>query len=202
MIWQNYQLDNTILKTNEALTLWQIDKGVIEIDKNALVISIKLDNQQKGYVFHGNGKLLLDTIVETDEGAIGEPVEKEISEPFLMLGDTEETQQHLSAANKANLREMGYESEQEFMTKAEDLFSQFLGKGRTNSHQCCCGSDHGFIFAFPNKAGKLDILVANGSRLVYKAMSKVFVSNKNKVVLKTPKEVVVSGGRRSFVIKK
>jgi hypothetical protein len=202
MIWQNYQLDNTILTTNEDLTLWQVDKGVIEINKNALAIPIKLDNQQKGYIFHGNGKLLLDTIVETDEGAIGEPVEKEITEPFLMLGDTEETQQHLSTANKENLTEMGYKSEQEFIAKAEDLFSQFLGRERIHSHQCCRGSVHGFIFAFPNKAEKLDILVANGSRLVYKAMSKVFVSNENKVVLKTPKEVIVSGGRRSIVIKK
>jgi hypothetical protein len=92
MMPQNFQLESTILKAKETLTLWQTENGIIEINTNTLAVPIKLDNQQKGYIFHGHGKLLLDTIVETNEGAIGKPVEKEINEPFLMLGETEKTQ--------------------------------------------------------------------------------------------------------------
>jgi len=202
MMWRNYRLDSTILKTTDALTLWRTEKGIIEIGRNTLAIPIKLGDQRKGYIFHGHGKLLLDTIIETDEGAIGKPVEKEISEPFLMLGDAEGIQQHLSTAGKENLMEMGYENEQDFLAKAEDLFDHFLGEGKIHGHQCC-GNNHGFIFAFPNKEGKLDILVAKGSRLVYKAMNRVFVVDKSKVVLKTKNEVILStGGRKSFFIKK
>jgi len=202
MMWQNYQLDSTILKANDVLTLWRTEKGVIEIGKNTLAIPIKQGDQRRGYIFHGHGKLLLDTIIETDKGAIGKPVEKEITEPFLMLGDTEETQQHLSTASKEDLMEMGYENEQGFLARAEDLFDNFFGERRIHSHQCC-GNNHGFIFAFPNKAGELDVLVAKGSRLVYKAMNKVFVSDKSKVILKTQNEVILSrGGKKSFVIKK
>ena len=58
------------------------------------------------------------------------------------------------------------------------------------------------IFAFQNQANKLDILVAKGSKLVYTAKDLVFVSNKNKVVLKSPDEVVCSGNRRSVIIGK
>lgn len=199
MTWQNYQLENTILKTNEAMTLLKIEKGIVEIGKNALAIPIKLGDERKGYVFHGHGKLVLDTIVETNKGAVGKPVEKEISEPFLMLGDAEEIQQHFSTANKDDLKMMSYESEKEFMAKAEKLFDRFLG--RKIVHDCnCCGNNDGFIFAFPNEVGKLDVLVAKGSKLVYKARDKVFVSNKSKVVLKTPNEVIVSNNQRSFVI--
>jgi hypothetical protein len=201
MISQNYQLDNRILKATEVLKLLQSEKGIIEIDKDALVIPIKLDNQQEGYVFHGHGKLLLDTIVETKEGAIGESVEKEINEPFLMLGDTKDVEAHLSEADKENLAAMGYESEQAFMNKAKDLLDQFLNKERASNFHCCCGSTHGFIFAFPNEAGKFDILLARGSNLVYKAINKVFVSHKNKVVLKTPDETIISSERKSIVIK-
>ena len=71
MMWQNYQLDKTALKANENMILWRTEKGTIEIGKNTLAIPIKLDDQRKGYIFHGQGKLLLDTIVETHEGAVG-----------------------------------------------------------------------------------------------------------------------------------
>jgi hypothetical protein len=202
MIRENYQLDTTALKTTETMTLWRTEKGTVEIGKNTLAIPIKLDDQQKGYIFHGHGKLLLDTIVETQEGAVGKPVESELNESFLMLGDTEEIQQHFSTATKEDLTKTGYQSEKEFLNKAETLFDQFFGKMRMHNHQCC-GNNNGVIFAFPNEAGKLDVLIANGSKLVYKAMNQVFVSNDGKVVLKTPTEVIVSGdNRKSLVIEK
>jgi hypothetical protein len=201
MTMQKYQLDNTILKTTEALTLFRTEKGIVEISKDALAIPVKLGDELGGYVFHGNGKLLLDTIVETEEGAIGKPIDKEINEPFLMLGSTEEIQPHLNATNKEDVTEMGYKNEQEFMTKAEDLLDQFLGKRSIHRHQHC-GNIQGFIFAFPNKAGKLDILVAKGSKLVYKTIDTVFVSHRDKVVMKTVDEVILSHGRKLFTIKK
>jgi hypothetical protein len=201
MLSLNYQLDNTILKTTEALTLWQTEKGKVEIDKSTLAIPIKLDDEQKGYIFHGHGKLILDTIVETREGAVGKPVENELSGLFLMLGETEEKQQHFGSAAKEDLAKMGYEIEQEFIDKAKDLFDQFFGRTRAHSRHCC-GNEHGVIFAFPNEAGKLDILIAKGSKLVYKARNQTFVSNNDKVVLKTPTEMIVSGkNRKSLVIK-
>jgi hypothetical protein len=202
MIRQSYQLDSTALKITETMTLWRTEKGLVEIGKNTLAIPIKLNDQRKGYIFHGHGKLLLDTIVETQEGAIGKPVENELNKLFLMLGDAEEIQQHLSTATKENLTKMGYVNEQGFIDKAEDLFDQFFGKMRIHSHQCC-SNNYGVIFAFPNKTGKLDTLIANDSKLVYKAMNQVFISNDGNVVLKTPAEVIVSGdNRKSLVIKK
>ena len=199
MMRKNYQVDNTISKATEAMTLWQTEKGIIEISKNTLAISIKLGDQQKGYILHGHGKLLLDTIVETEEGAIGKPVEKEINDAFLMLGNTEETQ-HSSTANKEDFMRMGYENQQEFVVKAEELCNQFF-RGREHNHQ---GFDenHGLIFAFQNETSGLDILVTKGSKLVYKAMDIVFVSNENKVALKSPGGMVCSNNEKSFVIRK
>ena len=201
MIWQNYQLGNTVSKTSEATTLWQTEKGIIEIGKNTLTISIKLGDQEKGYVFHGHGKLLLDTIVETTEGAIGRSVEKELNEPFLMLGDTEEIQKHLTKANEENFEKMGYENQKGFEDRAEDLCNQFFKKRRVHNYQRF-DEDHGLIFAFQNEASKLDILVAKGSKLVYKAMDIVFVSNENKAVLKSPREVVCTSNGKLVIIKK
>ena len=130
MTRQNHQLDNTVSKINEALTLWQTEKCIIEISKNTLAVSIKLDDQERGYIFHGQGRLLLDTIVETEKGAIGKPVEKGLNEPFLMLGDTEEKQRHLTEASEEDFAKMSYEDQQEFVAKAKDLLDRFFEKER------------------------------------------------------------------------
>jgi hypothetical protein len=201
MMLQQYRLDNTILKATDALKLLQSERAIIETDGNTLAVPILLDNQRKGYMFHGHAKLLLDTIVETKEGAMGNSVEKEINEPFLMLGDTEEIQQHLSAADKENLTAMGYKDEQEFIAKAEDLLQKLSRRGKIWHHHCC-DDNYGTMFAFSNEAGKLDILVADDSRLTYKAMDRVFIANKRKVVLKTPNEMVLSSNCKSLIIRK
>ena len=200
MMWQNYQLGNTVSKTSEAMTLWKTEKGIIEIGKNSLAVPIELDDKERGYVFHGNGKLLLDTIVETEEGAIGKPVEKELNGLFLMLGDIEEIQKRFTEAGEEDFAKMGYENQHGFLAKAEDLFNRFFEKGM-HGHRIL-NEDHGFIFAFQNETSKLDILVTKGSKLVYKAMGIVFVSNKNKVVLKSPSEVVCLSNGKSVIVKK
>jgi hypothetical protein len=201
MILQQYQLDNTILKATDALKLLRSERVIIETDSGTLAVPIKLDNQRKGYIFHGHGKLVLDTIVETEEGAIGKSVEKEVNKPFLMLGDTEEIYQHLSTANKENLIAIGYENEKEFIAKAEEVLHEFSGRRKFWTHNCC-SNNHGVIFAFPNEVGKLDILVADGLRLVYKAMDRVFIANENKTVLKTPQKVILSNDRKSLMMRK
>lgn len=200
MMWQNYKLDDAISTATEDIRLRQTEKGVLEISKNTLAISITLSNKRKGYIFHGHGKLLLDSIVETEEGAIGKPVEKEINEPFLMLGDTKEIQKNLTTASEEDLAKMGYENRQGFVAKAEDLCDQFF-RGRVHSHQHF-DEDSGLIFAFQNENSKLDILIAKGSKLVYKTKDIVFVSNENKVILKSPSEVVCTSNGKSVIIKK
>ena len=201
MTWKKFQLDSPISKVTEATTLWQTEKGIIEISKNTLAIPLKLDDQRKGYVFHGQGKLLIDAIVETDDGAVGKSVEKELDKTFLMLGETQEIGQYLTTASEEDFIKMGYESQQEFIAKAEDLFNRFFEKGRMNSHQYF-SDDHGFIFAFQNQTDKLDILVSKGSKLVYNTVDLVFVSNENRVVLKSPSEVVCSSNGKLIIIKK
>ena len=201
MTLRGYRLDKVILKATEALKLLQSEKGIVEVDKDALAVPMKLGDQREGYVFHGHGKLILDTIVETREGAVGESVEKELNEPFLMLGDIRGLEEHLGETNKENLTTMGYENDQAFMNKAEDLMNRFLNKDKAFKFHCCYGDMHGSVFAFPNETGDFDLLVTKGFNLVYKAMDKVFVSNRNKVVLKTPNETIVSSERKSVIIR-
>jgi len=118
-----------------------------------------------------------------------------------MLGDTEKVQQHLSTASKEDFTKMGYENQQGFVVKAEDLYDQFFARGRTCGRQSF-GGEYGSVFAFQNKAGTLDVLVVKGSKMVYKATGMVFMSSENKVVLKSPGEVFLSHDGKLFVIRK
>jgi hypothetical protein len=201
MIWHDYHLGHTISKATEDIRLWDSEKGIVEIHKDTLAIPIKLDDKENGYIFHGHGKLLLDTIVETEEGAIGDPVEKPLNKPFLMLGDTEETLQFLTKASEEDLTRMGYESKQALIDTAEDLFNRFFKNGRTHGRHRI-SENRSVIFAFQNQNDKLEILVAKGPKLVYTAEDIVFVSNRDKVVLKRPEEVVCSGNGKSVIINK
>lgn len=199
MIWDSYYLGETILKTTEPSRLLETERGIVEIDGNTLAIPVMLNGSLKGYVYHGHGKLVLDTVVETGQGAIGRPVEKEINQPFLMLGNTERAQQRFSTASQEDLSEMGYTKQEEFTHSAEDLLDSFSKRGRTHDSR---HSGDGSVFAFQNGANKLDFLIARGDKLVYKTMNSVFVSNRDSVVLKNSVGVVCINNGKSVVVKR
>ena len=205
----DYQLDGTVLKANDATTLWKTENGIVEISKNTLAVPIKQDDKTKGFVLHGKCRLVLDTIVETNRGAVGKPVEREITEPFLMFKDEEEAQQSFGTANDDDLKSMSYENQKGFITKAQGLYDEFL-RGRSMHHHGHWHQDerwhhghegNGVIFVFPRKTERFDMLIANGSKLIYAAEDKTFISNGRKVILKTPEETVITRQGRSLVLK-
>lgn len=199
MIWHNYQLDDTVQKVREATTLWKAEKGIIEISKDTLAVLIKVNDHKIGCVFHGDGKLILDTIIETDEGAIGKPIEKEIEKPFIMIGNIEQFLQNLVVANRQDLAKKGYAEEREFIERAGDLCNRFFGES-TRVHGC--GTfEQGFVFAFTSvEISGLDMLITKDSKIVYKTRNMTFISNKNKIVLKTPGKTVLSNDGKSIVL--
>lgn len=199
MRWRDYGLGTAISKITKDTKLWESERGIVEVRETALVIPIKLEEEERGYIFHGRGRLLLDTIAETEEGAIGRPVERELSDPFLMLGDKEETDLHMTEASEEDFKSRGYSERQEFLDNAEDLFDRFFRKGRVHGRRHFKHRS-GLVFAFLNQNDKLDILIAKGSKLVYASKDKVFIAHKNNVVLKGQDEVVCSSKGKSVII--
>ena len=201
MIWQDYQLEDTVLKVFEDRTLWETEKGVVRIRENTLVLPIQLNGQRKGYVFHGNGELLLDAIVETEEGALGRTVEKRISSPFLVLGAKKDLLPSLDTAQLEDLNKAGYEDKQSFLAEAERLCNRILRQERG----CNCKGinvDRGLVFAFSNETERPDILVTKGAKLVYRAVGTVFVSSGEKSKLKSHGTVVLAHNGKSLLVKR
>ncbi|MBS7633055.1 hypothetical protein KEJ15_05480 [Candidatus Bathyarchaeota archaeon] len=191
MIWNHIHLDKTVLKTKDEVSLWRTERGIVEVTKDTLAIPVNSGDKRRGYVFHGKGKLLLDAIVETEEGAIGKSVEKALDEPFLVLGNAEDTAQHLVSADEKDLKNVGYGNLDEFASKAEGLLEKFANGRRMHFGHCSTPS-YGLFFAFPNKAGRLDFLAVKDLKVFYKAADMMFMSNGRKALLKSPEHVILA----------
>ncbi|HVO36735.1 MAG TPA: hypothetical protein VMT01_01015 [Candidatus Acidoferrum sp.] len=198
-MWEGYEVSGAVYKTKESVTLCKTDQGFVEVDKDTLAVPITRGERREGYVFHGHGKLVLDAIVETESGAVGEPIEKELSSPFLMLGDIEQPQQHMDEASADDLTKKGYQNESEFVDKAKSCLEKSLTRGRIH-RGTCCGHFEGSMFMFPNETGRSDMLILHGSNLIYKSRSMVFISHKGKSILKSPEHVAMSHNGKCILI--
>jgi hypothetical protein len=182
------------------MTLWTHDRGRVQIAKDTLAAEVWLDDQLSGYVFHGHGTLLLDAIVETERGAVGNSVERTLDEPFLMLGRRAE-QQPLRESEPEDFPKWGYEDQNAFVGKAEALLATFF-------EGSICGGQHGErrwdkgtrVFAFPNPKGRLDILLTKEASLVYTAQDRVFVMKGEKTVLTSRGRVAIAKPGKSVLV--
>jgi hypothetical protein len=142
----------------------------------------------------------LDAIVETEEGALGKSVERELSDPFLMLGEADGIGELFAETNPEDFSAIGHESQQEFMKAAKDLFNRFsMDSNHSRRH---FNLEDGVLFAFQNGGDKLDILVASGSKLVYNAEALAFVSSGDNVVLNMAGEVVCNSSGKCVIVSK
>lgn len=197
MSWINHRLRDEISKLSTDLKLWESEKGIVKVDKETLAVPFELNDEIRGYVFHGRGKLLLDALVETEEGAVGNAIEQELIQPFLILGkEFESVQRNLHKTDQEDINKIGYETNQEFIDHANHLLRRFF-KGRVSNNNF---NNAGTIFVFLNEADILDILVAKGEKLVYKSTSLVFVSNRHNAILKKAGEVVCANHGKSVII--
>jgi hypothetical protein len=118
-----------------------------------------------------------------------------------MLGKAEGMQQSFSLAGQEDFSEVGCSNQQEFVAGAEGLLDRFSRRGRIHDYRHS-SDGNGLVFAFQNEANGLDILLANGAELVYKAMNTVFVSNNDRAVLKSSGGVVCISNGKSVIVKR
>ena len=197
MKYTNYELGNESLKIVKDATLLKNERCVVDALEGSLALPVLIDEKVQGYVFHGTGKLLVDSIIETTKGAVGKPTVKNLKHPFIMLGGAEEIKDNLANADTSDLQNLGYERADAFIEHAEELCGRLLnGK---HCHVDFNGKDSR-LFAFLNEEGKLDILVSKDDKLVYKSEKKVYLSKGSKNVLKRPKEIIVSRKGKTVVI--
>jgi hypothetical protein len=200
MMWKNYELDDKVLELDEDMTLYRSDKVLVSLNKGTRAIAVKRKDRMEGLVFLGHGRLIVDTIVETENGALGKPTERELSDPFFMLGPVEETLKQLREANNEDLQRNGVKTDDLF-AKARNLVDKLQG-GRALCSFSYHNEQKGRVFAFATDEDKLDVLVLNDSRIVFENKGVSFVSIGNHSVLKNADQVVLATNGKSLFVRR
>jgi len=166
------QLGNEPTKLTKDLVLLQNEKCIIKAFANALTLPILADEARLGYIFFGKSKFTLDAIVETPKGAVGKPLIKDLDSPFIMLGKAHNITDDLAPATPYDVSNLGYESSEEFLAKANEVFSRFSVEYQTRFNFEADSQ----VFAFANEHDKWDMLISKGDKLVFTSRDKVYIS--------------------------
>ena len=198
MMRDQYELGDSTLKSNEPLFLLRSDTASVEVDKETFAIPVLLRSEIVGYIFSGQGKLLVDAIVETEEGALGKPIQRSLNEPFLMLGDTSEITRHFTAAKDDDLNRAPGDKKA-LSERAQELLDRFSHGNSMHHHEHMFGR-RGFVFAFRGDGDELDILLSKDSKLVYTTSEMSFVKDRHNSILTGSGQVILSHHGRPFVV--
>jgi len=197
----NIEVKEDPLKLRQDFTLFQNERCIMKIFKPSLALPIMRESEVVGYVFHGEGKLVIDAVIETPKGAIGRPVERKIETPFIMLAPFEKVrklrEEELVSANISDLKQKGYESLGEFIKAAREFCSQTFRK-------TCFGTfleNQSHIFAFKRKdQRKIDLLVSKDDKLAYISGEKLLAFKRGKSVIIKPGKLLIAKSNKTLVV--
>ena len=198
MINLSYRLGDKPLKTVKDVTLFKNDRCIVTALRGTLALPILINGKTKGYAFHGAGKLLLDAIIKTPRGAIGKPIDRDLTKIFLMVGGAEEIEESLAPAEASDLSRLGYENREAFSERVDEFCGSLFKIGIKHIN---FDKKEARIFAFQNVHAKPDILLSKRDKLVYTSKKEVYVFKGDKGVIKRPGEVMVSKEGKIVIVK-
>ncbi|MFB0543770.1 MAG: hypothetical protein ACETVR_03215 [Candidatus Bathyarchaeia archaeon] len=184
-----WDLGKTPLRLLVDTTLLDTERCLLTLSRGTLALPLLLDGEIRGYAFKGSGRLFLDAIIETDEGALGRAIEEELERPFLMYGDVGEVEQQLREAAEGDLFEAGYRTIEEFRGELWDAFKGFF----RGQHQGDWRKGDSKVFVIKNRRDGHDFLVSNRRRLVYLHEGVIYLLGKRSVLKERNGLFVVSG---------
>lgn len=200
MTLTNIEVKEEPLKLRQDFTLFQNERCIMKIFKPSLALPIMQESEVVGYVFHGEGKLIIDAVIETPRGAIGKPVERKIETPFIMLAPFEKVRklrEELVSANISDLKQKGYESLGEFIKAARELCSQTFRKTCFDTFL----ENRRYIFAFKRKdQRKIDLLVSKDDKLAYISGEKLLAFKRGKSVIIKPRKLLIAKSNKTLVV--
>lgn len=177
MTARNMKLGKQPSKLNHDLILLENEKCIIEVAKGTLTLPILIDETAQGCFFAGKGRLTLDTIVETPEGAVGKPMNNDLTQPFLMFGETAPLSEALSPAIDEDFSKMGCNDLADFLVKANEAFSKFFSGGNRSIGLESKFEKRSIMFAFLNTHDKWDVLISKGDKIIYTSEGRVYISS-------------------------
>lgn len=171
-----------VLKSAIDLVKHEICSLVFE---KGLVAKIFQGDEHIGYYFRGRGSLVIDTVVETVNGAVGEPTSDVFSRALSISPNPPEL--GLEEAGEGALNEYGYRGVQDFLGEASRVLDRLVKPGYC---QPFLPED---LEIFVLRSGSVKhTLVIKGRRLIYASGRRVFIYRDKK---RRPGLLVEIGGK-------
>jgi len=136
--------------------------------EKGLVAKIFQGDEHIGYYFRGRGSLIIDTVVETVNGAVGEPTSDVFSRALFISPNPPEL--GLEEAGEEALNEYGYRGAQDFLEEASRVLERLVKPGYRQPFL----PRNLEIFVLRSGSVK-HTLVIKGRRLIYASGRRVFI---------------------------
>ena len=197
MTYNHVKLGSQPQRLTEDLILLQNEKCIVKASTGTLTLQVLVEDEVRGHFLVGKGQFTLDAIVETPQGAVGKPVVKNLNTPFLAFGPITNIKNSSVPATLEEISSMGYAGLEDFLARANETLHQFLG----NSHGHWHFERNSHLLAFSNEDERWDILISEGSKLVYTSKDNVYISKDNsKSLIAQPESIVVKGNGKTVII--
>lgn len=158
-------------KLNRDLTLLQNEKCTITAQEGTLTLQILMEGNTRGYLLAGRAQFTLDAIIDTPRGATGKSIHTDLNQPFLVFSPADAISQNSTPATAQDISNTGFDSLEDFLVRANDVFSQFT----INSHKNPELEENTQMFAIPASDKTWNILIAKENKLIFTSKNKIYI---------------------------
>lgn len=186
--------------TTKPLELLSSEKALVKIDARCLWTEVLEDQRKIGAVIHGPAEYIIDAIVDTREGAMGQSFKGEIKGFKLYLGGTN-LEEASAIATQQDLQRLVFDNREAFITAANTALDRLLDS-------CSCKIEQTQepqqgILMWEEEGRKRNAIFANRDNTGFIQRGKVFLASGKRNVYVSDGTVILSGrhGRELFVDK-
>lgn len=178
----------------------QSEKALVNVGSGTLYFPILLDEIGVGGVFLGSGHFIVDAIVETKQGAIGQSEEHKWEGNLLLLDRGGEwSAPNTESVKNADLKIHSLGSIEEAKERARQIFDRFVDRDGGWSLDFLDSKKKGWFVKILDNESRESHLIAERDRLVMTHEGTKLAIKGNKLVRKGRKKTLVVSGRGKIV---
>lgn len=203
----NYRNKDLVLgalagRVKQPTDLAQSEKALLSVNEGSLYFPIFHRNIEVGGIFIGLGQVIVDAIVETKRGAIGQSREFLWNGSlFILSEDGYWSPPETTPVKDKHLKEYLLESVDEAQERAQGIYDRFFEQNRNWLYETFIQRHRGWIAQiFDRQHGKCSFIASDDRLVVTIADWKVVLSG-NKLVEKHGRKKVVVAGRGGTIIR-
>ncbi|MFX1485752.1 MAG: hypothetical protein ACFFBS_01365 [Promethearchaeota archaeon] len=187
-------------KVSKDSNITQSERALVNVGSGTLYFPLLLDGISVGGVFLGFGYFIVDAIVETKQGAIGQSEEHKWDGSLLLLDQGRDwSAPSTEPAEDTDLRSRYLESAEEAKERAWQIFDRFMRKSEDWSSDFLDSKEKGWLANIIDNEGRESHLMAKRDRLVMIHEGTKLVIKGNKLVRKEPEKTLVVSRRGRII---